>query len=132
MNSQDVIINPKTNRPIVIGSRVHRMLIANAIYKIQERESSIMYNINDPNKEIEPYDEKKQYISVHMGKYISVHMGKIVKRYKCVKTKDILKHIISVIPEVIDKYLNYVEETDTPDQMKAKLTQLLHNCILAV
>ena len=59
-------------------------------------------------------------------------MGKIVKRYKSVKTKDILKHIISVIPEVIDKYLNYVEETDTPDQMKAKLTQLLHNCILAV
>ncbi len=45
---------------------------------------------------------------------------KIVKRYKSVKTKDILKHIISVIPELIDKYLNYVEETDTPDQMKAK------------
>ena len=52
MNIPDVIINPKTNRPIVIGSRVHRMLIANAIYKIQERESSIMYNINEPNKEI--------------------------------------------------------------------------------
>ena len=124
MNAQDVIINPKTNRPIVIGSRVHRKLLADAIYKIEERESSIMYNITEPNKEIEPYDEKKQYISVHMGK--------IVKRYKSVKTKDILKHIISVIPEVIDKYLNYVEETDTPDQMKAKLTQLLHNCILAV
>jgi len=124
MNSQDVIINPKTNRPIVIGSRVHRMLIADAIYKIQERESSIMYNITDPNKEIEGYDEKTQYISTHNGK--------IVKRFKCVKVKDILKHIISVIPEVIDKYLNYVEETDTPDQMKAKLTQLLHNCILAV
>ena len=123
MNSQDVIINPKTNRPIVIGSRVHRMLIADAIYKIQERESSIMYNITDPNKEIEGYDEKTQYISTHNGK--------IVKRFKCVKVKDILKHIISVIPEVIDKYLNYVEETDTPDQMKAKLTQLLHNCILA-
>ena len=50
MNVQDVIINPMTNRPIVIGSRVHRMLIANAIYKIQERESSIMYNITEPNK----------------------------------------------------------------------------------
>jgi hypothetical protein len=62
MNSQDVIINPKTNRPIVIGSRVHRMLIANAIYKIEERESSIMYNITEPNKEIEPYDEKTHYI----------------------------------------------------------------------
>ena len=124
MNSHDVIINPKTNRPIVIGSRVHRMLIANAIYKIQERESSIMNNITDPNKEIEPYDEKTHYISTHGGK--------IVKRLKCIKTKDILKHIISVIPEVIDKYLAYIEETDTPDQMKAKLTQLLHNCILAV
>ena len=114
MNVQDVIINPMTNRPIVIGSRVHRMLIANAIYKIQERESSIMYNINEPNKEIEGYDEKTHYISTHGGK--------IVKRLKCIKTKDILKHIISVIPEVIDKYLNYVEDTDTPDQMKAKLT----------
>ncbi len=123
MNSQDVIINPKTNRPIVIGSRVHRNLLADAIYKIEERESSIMFNIKEPNKEIEPYDEKKQYISVYMGK--------IVKRYKIVKTKDTLKLIISVIPEVIDKYLKYVEETDTPDQMKAKLTQLLHNCILA-
>ena len=122
MNAQDVIINPKTNRPIVIGSRVHRKLLADAIYKIDERESSIMYNITEPNKEIEPYDEKKQYISVHMGK--------IVKRYKCIKTKDVLKHIISVIPEVIDKYLAYVEENDTPEQMKAKLTQLLHNCIL--
>ncbi len=59
-------------------------------------------------------------------------MGKIVKRYKCIKTKDVLKHIISVFPEVIDKYLAYVEENDTPDQMKAKLTQLLHNCILCM
>ncbi len=53
------------------------------------------------------YDEKKQYTSVHMGK--------IVKRYKSVKPKYISKHIISVIPDVIDKYLNYVDETDTPD-----------------
>ena len=122
MNAQDVIINPKKNRPIVIGSRVHRKLLADAIYKIEERESSIIYNLDEPHKEIEGYDDKKQYISVHMGK--------IVKRYKCIKTKDVLKHIISVIPEVIDKYLAYVEENDTPDQMKAKLTQLLHNCIL--
>ena len=88
MNVQDVIINPKTNRPIVIGSRVHmhRMLIADAIYKIQERESSIMYNINEPNKEIEPYDEE-----IH---YISTHGGKIVKRLKCIKTKDILNILL--------------------------------------
>ena len=39
MNISDVIINPKTNRPIVIGSRVHRRLLADAIYKIQEREA---------------------------------------------------------------------------------------------
>jgi len=122
MNAQDVIINPKTNRPIVIGSRVHRKLLADAIYKIEERESSIIYNIDEPHKEIEQFDEKTQYISTHSGK--------IVKRFKCIKTKDVLKHIIQVIPEVIDKYLAYVEETDTPDQMKAKLTQLLHNCIL--
>ena len=124
MNSQDVIINPKTNRPIVIGSRVHRKLIADAIYKIEERESSIIYNLDEPHKEIEGFDEKTQYISTHSGK--------IVKRFKCIKTKDILKHIISVIPEVIDKYLAYVEENDTPEQMKAKLTQLLHNCILKI
>ncbi len=68
MNSEDVIINPKTNRPIAIGSRVHRKSIADAIYKIEERESSIMFNINEPNKEIEPFEKKKQYISVHMGK----------------------------------------------------------------
>ena len=124
MNISDVIINPKTNRPIVIGSRVHRRLLADAIYKIQERESSIMYDINNPNKEIEPYDENKQYISLHMGK--------IVKRYKCIKTKDILKHIINIIPQVIDKYIAYVEDTDTPKQMKQKLSQILHNCLLAV
>ena len=123
MNISDVIINPKTNRPIVIGSRVHRRLLADAIYKIQERESSIMYDINNPNKEIEPYDENKQYISLHMGK--------IVKRYKCIKTKDILKHIINIIPQVIDKYIAYVEDTDTPEQMKQKLSQILHNCLLA-
>ena len=82
-----------------------------------------MYDINNPNKEIEPYDENKQYISLHMGK--------IVKRYKCIKTKDILKHIINIIPQVIDKYIAYVEDTDTPEQMKQKLSQILHNCLLA-
>ena len=123
MNISDVIINPKTNRPIVIGSRVHRKLLADAIYKIQERESSIMYDINNPNKEIEGFDEKTQYISLHMGK--------IVKRYKCIKTRDILKHIINIIPQVIDKYISYVEDTDTPEQMKQKLSQILHNCLLA-
>jgi hypothetical protein len=56
MNAQDVIINPKTNRPIVIGSRVHRKLLADAIYKIEERESSIIYNLDEPHKEIEPFD----------------------------------------------------------------------------
>ena len=58
MNIPDVIINPKTNRPIVIGSRVHRKLIADAIYKIEERESSIIYNVAEPNKEIEDMTRK--------------------------------------------------------------------------
>ena len=121
--SDDYIINPKTNRPVRIGSRTHRHLISDAINKVDSREPSVIYD-----------DEKQQDPSIENFnkdlQYITIYNNKIIARYKKIKNEQLLKHIISVMPKVIDSYLAQIQEGDDKFTMRVKLIQSLHNKLL--
>lgn len=116
-------INPKTNRPVKIGSRTHRQLICDAINRIEHRDTSCIYD-GDENGEpdIEKFNKKLQYLSVYNGK--------IIARYKKIKSEQLLNHIIKIIPKVIDGYLGQVDQDDDPATLRNKLIQSLHNKLL--
>lgn len=121
--SDEFVINPKTNRPVRIGSRTHRQLVSNAINKIDNRDSSIIYDDEtqqDPS--IENFDKNLQYITIYNNK--------IIARYKKIKNEQLLKHIISVIPKVIDTYLSQISDGDDKFTLRTKLIQSLHNKLL--
>ena len=121
--TDEYVINPKTNRPIRIGSRTHRHLISDAINKIESREPSIIYD--DTKQEdpvIENFNKNLQYITIYNNK--------IIARYKKIKNEQLLKHIISIVPKVIDNYLSQIEEGDDKFTMRTKLIQSLHNKLL--
>lgn len=117
------VINPKTNRPVKMGSRTHRQLICDAINRIEARDSSCIYD-GDENGEpdIEKFNKKLQYLCVYNNK--------IIARYKKIKSEQLLNHIIKVIPNVIDSYLGQVDEADDSVTLKNKLIQCLHNKLL--
>ena len=100
------VTNPKTNRPVRIGSRTHRQLICDAINRIEHRDTSIVYD-GDENGEpdIEKFNKKLQYLTIFNGK--------IIARYKKVKSEQLLNHIIKIIPKVIDGYLGQVDQDDS-------------------
>ena len=55
----DYVINPKTNRPVRIGSRTHRQLICDAINRIEHRDTSCVYDGDiDGAPDIEKFDKK--------------------------------------------------------------------------
>ena len=119
----EFVINPKTGRPIRIGSRTHRQLICDAINRIEARDSSCVYD-GDENSEpdLEKFNKKLQYLCVYNNK--------IIARYKKIKSEQLLNHIIKIIPKVIDSYLGQVDQDDDPATLRNKLNQCLHNKLL--
>jgi len=77
--TDEYVINPKTNRPVRIGSRTHRHLISDAINKIDTREPSVIY---DDEKQLDPSIENFNKDL----QYITIYNNKIIARYKKLKT----------------------------------------------
>jgi hypothetical protein len=116
-------INPKTNRPIRIGSRTHRQLITDAINRIDQRDTSLVYDGDENTEpEIDKFDKTLQYLTIYNGK--------IIARYKKIKTEQLLKHIIKIIPNVIDSYLGLIDDVDDNETLRNKLIQCLHSKLL--
>jgi hypothetical protein len=107
----DIIINPKTNRPIKVGGRAWKNLVNEGViegrYEDPKELSKITEDMddNDIDEKIQSLDRKlpSNYQSVR-GR--GIYKDKIIKRRKPPKTKDLVKHTtkksIKVIKENLD------------------------------
>jgi hypothetical protein len=107
----DIIINPKTSRPIRVGGRAWKNLVNEGVIEGRYTDPKELGKItedmddNDIDEKIQSLDRKlpSNYQSVRgRGKY----KNKIIKRRKPPKTKDLVKHTtkksIKVIKENLD------------------------------
>jgi len=106
----DIIINPKTSRPIKVGGRAWKNLVNEGLIEGRYTDPKELHNItgdmdeNDIDQKIENLDRDlpSNYQAVRgRGKYSE----KIVKRKKQPKTKDIIKHTTKKSIKLIKKQI---------------------------
>ena len=93
-NKNDIMINPKTNRPIKIGGRAWTNLVRDGLVSGNYQDSNELYEIKEDDNVDEKIKELNQNLPLNVqsvrgrGKY----KNKLVKRFKQPSTKDITKH----------------------------------------
>ena len=90
----DLVINPKTSRPIKVGSRVWLTLVKEGLIQGVYKDSHQLGEVNDNENVDEKIQELNKNLPINQqavrgrGKY----SGKIVKRSKPPSTRDTIKH----------------------------------------
>lgn len=118
--SINYIINPKTNRPIKLGNRTHRRILADSIRKVDTRGNNVVFDSSkDDEPNVENFNKNDQYITPFNDK--------IITRYRHITNEQLLQHILTKVPDIIDSFLGAIDESMNPLDQKAKLNQLFYN-----
>jgi hypothetical protein len=121
-NKGDVIISPKTNRPIRVGSRTWLSLV---------KEGLIQGTYNDP-KELamtrhEDVEEQIDDINKTLPRGVQAvrgrgkHKGKLVKRNQQPKTEDVFIHTAKMASRVMAENIEALSESDNLEEELERL-----------
>ena len=94
----DLVINPKTNKPVKVGGRVWLKLVKEGIIANYYEDDNELYDVNNGDDVNEIIDEinKELPINQHAVRGRGKYADKIVKRHKQPNTKDITKHTAKI------------------------------------
>ena len=123
-NKGDIVISPKTGRPIKVGSRIWLQLVKDNIisgeysddnvmgeYSQEESKHVIQKRIKDLNK--------KQNMGTHVVKGRGVYKNKLVKRNKQLSTQDISKKTSKIASKMIND--------NSDEELERQLETMIYN-----
>ena len=124
----DILINPKTNRPVQVGGRVWRKLVAegvvNGVYRDTNQLAEIPVSQTD-----EGINKQRQELDKQLGpNYQAVrgrgqHRGKLVKRRRQPSTVNVAKRTVNKAIKTIKKN----PEQEDEDELERLIMQELMN-----
>ena len=156
---KQTIINPKTNRPIVVGGRVWTLLLREGLIKNNYKDSNILYEIEQPeqeqeyNEDIEADEELKNLEPLPLVRYaknlensdasesipIPEHQhavrgrgkykGKMVLRNKQLKPAQVHKQVAECAVRAVKNYKNHSDHF-TDDDNDEQLDNLIQQMIM--
>ena len=120
------IINKNSGRPVKIGSRIHRKSVMSKIRKNTES-ATVLTDIDYQDsrklkKSLPVLPEDKFYCYEPTTK-------KLITKNKSIKSDEIINFICSQLPNIIDKILNEIDDTDDRDKTKTKMIKIFHECL---
>ena len=117
-NKNDIILNPKTRRPIKVGGRIYNALVKEGYFKGESefRDDNILYNLN-PSDNVEDVINN---LNKNLPKNISACRGRgkyknsIVKRNKQMPQVETQKHTLKQTAKTLKnrKVYNDLQNTD--------------------
>ena len=122
----DLVINPKTSRPIKVGSRVWLTLVKEGLIQGVYKDSHQLGEVNDNENVDEKIQELNKNLPINQqavrgrGKY----SGKIVKRSKPPSTRDTIKHTARTTARKI-KDPEVYEDLQQSDDFEAQLEKMI-------
>ena len=126
----DIVINPKTSRPVRVGSRVWLTLVREGLVDGHYSDPKTLYEVKDDSE----YEEKINELNEKLPNNVQAVRGrgkyknKIVKRHKQPSTRQVSQHTVRTTakklkdPQVYD-YL--MESNDFESQLEALIMQEL-------
>ena len=129
----DLVINPKTSRPIKVGSRVWLTLVKEGLIQGHYKDSHQLAEVNDNENVDEKIQELNKDLPINQqavrgrGKY----SGKIVKRSKPPSTRDTIKHTARTTARKI-KDPEVYEDLQQSDDFEAQLEKMIMEELLGL
>ena len=123
----EYIINKNTMRPTKIGSRMHKKAIITKLRK-DTKNSIVLTNIESVN------DSKKIKKSLpklndNQFYYYEKTNNNIITKNKSLKVNELLKHITSILPEIIDKIIDNINDDDDREVTKSKMIKIFYDSL---
>lgn len=131
-SKNDVVINPKTNRPIRVGGKVWLKLVKEGLVNDNYKDENILDDLE--NDEYELINEKIEQINKTLPPTQSAVKGrgkyknKIVLRNKKLKTKDITKKVANIASKTIMSNMELLSDVNkNSDKIKTRMDELVEN-----
>ena len=120
----DIVYNPKTNRPIKVGSRAWLNLVKQGVIAGDYSDPQIMgeYNEEESKQEIKKRIKElneKQDLGTQVVRGRGVYKGKLVKRSKALSVQDISKKTSKIASKIV------VDDED--EQLEKELEAMIYN-----
>jgi len=122
---KQTVINPKTNRPIVVGGRVYMKLLREGVIENPNiKDDNILYEIEPEQPQMQPQeqeiDELPEPLTLERSESVinelpehqqavrgrGKYKGKMVRRSKQLKTAEIHKQVADCAVRAVKKYQN--------------------------
>lgn len=130
LSKNDIVINPKTQRPVKVGGRTWRLLVKEGLFEGSYKDPRTLYEIQPEEKVDEKIEELNQTLPPTQqavrgrGKY----KNKIVKRNKQAGMEDVIKYTTKTAVKAIKNTPDIVEEEDMETLLESLiLKELLGN-----
>lgn len=125
LSKGDIVINPKTQRPVKVGSRVWRSLVKEGLFEGSYKDPRTLYEVQPDEKIEEKIQELNQTLPPNQqavrgrGKY----KNKIVRRNKQAGMEDVIKYTTKSAVKAIKNTPDIVEEEE--EDMETLLENLI-------
>lgn len=125
LSKGDIVINPKTQRPVKVGSRVWRTLVKEGLFEGSYKDPRTLYEVQPDEKIEEKIEELNQTLPPNQqavrgrGKY----KNKIVRRNKQAGMEDVIKYTTKTAVKAIKNTPDIVEEEE--EDMETLLENLI-------
>ena len=129
----EIVINPKTQRPVKVGGRIWRKLVKEGILEGRYADPKELYEIKDPSN-VEEVEEKIEELNKELPMDTQAVRGrgryknKIVKRSKPASSEDVTRHTIKKAVRTVSDNL---EDLNECDDLEAELEKLIMDELLA-
>lgn len=123
----DIVINPKTQRPVKVGSRVWLKLVKEGIFKGHYRDPNELEPIN----ENETLEEQKKRLNEKLPKNQQAvkgrgkHKGKIVKREKGIDPVELSRYTSKSAVKAVKKNIDRLALADDDEDIDKLLEKMI-------
>jgi hypothetical protein len=128
----DIIINPKTQRPVKVGSRTWLKLVKEGLVEGRYSDPNELYEVKQPNQ-AEVVEQKIEELNQTLPSNQQAVRGrgryknKIVKRHKQPSTREITEHTAKTAARTVSQNIESLSECE---DLEAQLENLIMNEIL--
>ena len=123
-NKGDIVMNPRTQRPIKVGSRIWLKLVKDGIISGEYSDDNVMgeYSPEETKQQLQKRIKdlnKKQKMGTHVVKGRGVYKNKLVKRNKQLSTQDISKKTSKIASKMIND--------NSDEELERQLETMIYN-----
>ena len=123
-NKGDIVMNPRTQRPIKVGSRIWLKLVKDGIISGEYSDENVMgeYSQEESKQQLQKRIKdlnKKQNMGTHVVKGRGIYKNKLVKRNKQLSTQDISKKTSKIASKMIND--------NSDEELERQLETMIYN-----